>query len=409
MIALTILNTLILAVVVWLLQQVRQETDRKIAELSERHGDLESSLNAQRAGTERLEDAVREIRQDQIDARLEQVSDESTEVEYEDPIPYLEEETPSQVLEMANRLAVLRPLVPYPGWHFDADWRNPEMAFRVRQSIWTYFNRRKLAPALDVGWHHGTRARIYPGNDLSRQLFIAGCIDPNEFVLLDKLLLPGMVFLDVGANEGLYSLFASVRVGPSGSVWAFEPSKREIERIAANLELNNLRNVHSLPIALADRDGEGSLLIAGYEHEGHNTLGGFVYDTVLQEEYLVPLRRLDSVVDEWKIDRVDFIKIDVEGAELKVLAGAQETLQRCRPLILFEANSPALQQQGADNRELIRFLTDRRFRIYVCDPATGFPALAEEGCFSDNMLAVPDERTLPGSVFRSTPAAAPGG
>lgn len=356
---------------------------------------------------DRLSDDLRSLgssQQEEI-ARLRSVLVPSIDAPFQDPIPHIQEASPSQVLEIASQLHVLRPLVPYPHWHFDADWRNPEMALRVRRSVWTYFNQRKLAAPLDVCWHHGTKVRIYLGNDLSRQLFIAGCIDPNEFVLLDKVLQTGMTFLDVGANEGLYSLFASARVGPSGSVWAFEPSQREIARIDCNLELNRLNNVHRLPIALSSSDGDGTLLVAGYEHEGHNTLGAFIYDTVLQHEETVPLRRLDRVVEESKVSRVDFIKIDVEGAELKVLTGARKTLQQFRPFVLFEANNRSLQQQGADVRELIHFLTSESFQIYLFDSNTGCPAVAREGCFSENMLAVPEERALPESVFLAAPAA----
>jgi len=331
----------------------------------------------------------------------------SEDTQFQDPMPNLDAEAPSQVSEIASRLAVLRPLVPYPDWHFDADWRNTEMAFRVRRSIWTYFNRRKLAAPLTVDWYYGTKVQIYLGNDLSRQLFISGCIDPNEFLTLDKLLRPGMTFVDVGANEGIYSLFASARVGPSGSVWAFEPSAREVGRIDANVKLNGLHNIRSLPIALADVNGKGKLLVAGYEHEGHNTLGAFIYDTVLQQQETVPLRRLDSIVDEFEIERVDFLKIDVEGAELKVLSGARQTLERHRPIVLFEANNRALEQQGTGADELVRFLAAQSFRIYLYDRATGFPAVAGDGCFSENMLAVPAERSLPESIFVPVPVAVP--
>ncbi len=143
---------------------------------------------------------------------------------YEDPVPFIEGMSEPDVLRIAEALTIVRPLTPYPNWYFDADWQNVDLGYRIRRSIWTYFSRRKAFAALDVPWYGRLKLRIYLGNDQSRQQFVAGCLDPNEFALLDKLLTPGMVFFDVGANEGFYSVFASRRVGETGSVWAFEPS-----------------------------------------------------------------------------------------------------------------------------------------------------------------------------------------
>ena len=107
---------------------------------------------------------------------------------YEDPVPYIEAMAEADILRIAEALVFVRPLTPYPNWYFDADWQNPDLGYRIRRSIWTYFSRRKTTAALDTPWYGGLRLRIHLGNDQSRQQFVAGCIDPNEFALLDKLL-----------------------------------------------------------------------------------------------------------------------------------------------------------------------------------------------------------------------------
>ena len=135
---------------------------------------------------------------------------------YEDPVPFIEAMSEADVLRIAAALALVRPLTPYPNWYFDADWQNPDLGYRIRRSIWTYFSRRKNTAALDIPWYGALKLRIHLGNDISRQQYVAGCLDPNEFALLDKLLAPGMVFLDAGANEGFYTVFASYRVGKTG-------------------------------------------------------------------------------------------------------------------------------------------------------------------------------------------------
>jgi len=67
-------------------------------------------------------------------------------------------------------------------------------------------------------WHYGTRLRLFLGNDMSRRIHIAGCVEPNQFAFLDHVLQPGMTFLDAGGNDGIYTVFAAKRVGGEGTV-----------------------------------------------------------------------------------------------------------------------------------------------------------------------------------------------
>ena len=323
---------------------------------------------------------------------------------YEDPVPFIEAMSEPEVLRVAEALTFIRPLTPYPNWYFDVDWQNTDLGYKIRRSIWTYFSRRKTFAALDVPWYGGLKLRIYLGNDQSRQQFVAGCLDPNEFALFDKLLTPGMVFLDVGANEGFYAVFASRCVGETGSVWAFEPSRREMEHLTANVRLNGLANAVTFCVALAEEDTEAELLIAGEEHSGHNTLGQFVYESGLSARESVSLRRLDSVLQEKPLERLDFLKIDAEGAEMRVLAGARDALRRFRPFILLEMNDPSLRAQGSSRDRLIKLLESHDYRLYLFDPATGLPVPAFEGRYGDNMLAVPVERNLPEAALLPLPA-----
>src|SRR5690242_8285275 len=207
--------------------------------------------------------------------------------------------TESELLEAARDLVFVRPLVPYPGWSFGADWDNPDAAFQMRRRIWEYSREHKLEVPFIFEWHAGLRLNLYLGNDLSRQLYIAGCVEPNQFAFLNQILAPGMVFVDGGANDGLYTLFASRRVGREGIVWAFEPSAREFSRLELNLRLNQTENVKLFRVALADRDGEAELAIADDEHAGHNTLGAFAHDGVdLVRTERIGVRKLDGLVRE---------------------------------------------------------------------------------------------------------------
>ena len=134
-----------------------------------------------------------------------------------------------------------------------------------------------------------------------------------------------MVFVDVGANMGLYTLFAARKVGEQGQVLAIEPSSRECERLLRNLQANSVSNVRLVRKAVSDSSAEAELLVAADVRSGHNTLGAFSYDTPLAIKEKVRTERLDAIVAEEGLARVDVIKMDVEGAEVRALEGAVES------------------------------------------------------------------------------------
>ena len=295
------------------------------------------------------------------------------------------------LLAAARILACTRPLGPYPAWHFDSDWDNPGIEFRMRRFIWTYFHNAVPETPFRMNWHKGLTIQIHLGNDLSRPIFVGGCIDPNEFVFLDSVLKGGMVFVDAGANEGLYSLFASRCVGPSGRVYAFEPSQREFDRLGCNIRLNSLENVHTVQAALAEAPGEMELSIADSSHAGQNTLGKFIYDVPLLRTERISAHTLDGFAAGSGLTRLDLLKLDVEGAERRVLDGSRKVLRELRPMILFEASDGALKAQGSSLADVLEFLRSQHYKLYAFDTSTGTPTLINDGAGSDNMIAVPAE------------------
>ena len=318
----------------------------------------------------------------------------------------LETKTDEELIAVAESVAFLRPLVPYPKWRFDADLANPDMAFQIRRWLWQYFNDRQREGPIVIPWHYGTRLRLFLGNDMSRQIYVAGCVDPNEFAFFDQVLQPGMTFLDAGANDGIYTVFAAKRVGDQGTVWAFEPSQRELSRLRHNLDLNRL-TARIFPLALADCSGQAELSVGAYEHAGHNTLGAFTYQTEMEKKDLVELRRLDEVLNENPLTRLDMMKIDIEGAELRLLRGAVETLRAYRPVLLFEVSEGSLKHQGGTPQELLAFLHAENYVIYTFDRVTGLPVPAEPRVFAENMIGYPSEKPIPTSACWSGPAQSP--
>jgi FkbM family methyltransferase len=293
-----------------------------------------------------------------------------------------------------------------PGWKFGTADAESSTLGLVRLALWHHFKAHQVEAPFVIRWYDGLRVTMYLGNDLSLCLFVGGMYEPNEFMFLSRVLQPGMSFIDVGANDGLYTLFAARRVGATGHVIAVEPSRRELARLQRNLSLNHLENVVVVAAAAGDRDGHADLRIAGFGHEGQNTLGGFAYAIDGAGFESVRVARLDQIVEDQALSGVDVVKIDAEGAELGVLQGSERILSKWRPVILFEVVEAALRQQGARRQDVVELLEQHGYGFWMFG-SSGVPepisAVDVEGV---NVIAVHRESDvmerlgLPGSRRR---------
>jgi FkbM family methyltransferase len=280
-------------------------------------------------------------------------------------------------------------LQPIPGWRW---------AWGLDSDIDPFSEgRRRLWDSLDhpvlLRWFADLRVMIWPGNESSRTLFLTGTFEPNELVWVSQVLAKGMTFIDVGANMGVYSMFASRLVGNSGTVVALEPSTRDFQRLAFHVGLNNLERVRCFHVAASDDNGQAPLKVATNQHSGHNTFGAFAWPNIeLAAEEIVQTRRLDALVSEQRLERVDLVKIDVEGHELRALKGAVETLARFRPRILIEVFNDALRAQGTTAAEILAFLREKGYTLHEFSDATGElgPLTASLEGGSRNLVALPE-------------------
>ncbi|HEY8739381.1 MAG TPA: FkbM family methyltransferase [Candidatus Dormibacteraeota bacterium] len=178
------------------------------------------------------------------------------------------------------------------------------------------------------------------------------------------LLRPGMNVVDAGANVGEYTLLAAQGAGPTGRVLAVEPNPLAAERLRRNLNLNRLDTVTVAACAVGRVAGAATL---SYHPEDLRTgrilelVGGPEEAGMRQQE--VPMRPLADLVSELGWDRIDAIKVDVEGAEADALQGAADLIEASRPAILFEVNGI---RQGADGwrSPAIDWLRRRGYRLF---------------------------------------------
>src|SRR5205814_1997897 len=150
---------------------------------------------------------------------------------------------------------------------------------------------------------------------------------------------PGSTVLDVGANIGFHTLEAWRAVGNTGRVISIEASPAHADAVRRNLETNDFPTGEIINVAVGARDGEVSLGLP----EGGNE-GMFGINAGPEKAFSVPLRRIDDLLDARGVDRLDLIKIDIEGSELEALRGATRTLSSHQPAILIELNDVALQR-----------------------------------------------------------------
>ena len=179
-----------------------------------------------------------------------------------------------------------------------------------------------------------------------------------EYELAGRIIRPGMTVLDIGAHKGFYSLLFSRAVGPHGRVLAFEPSHRELTRLKCHLYINSCRNVQVFNFALGQSNGQAQLFVAEGPETGLNSLRP-PSESVETHQETVSIRALDTVLNDEQIGKVDFIKIDVEGAELAVFSGAIDLLRRFpRPIILAEVSDLRAKQWGHSANDLLSFLNN---------------------------------------------------
>jgi FkbM family methyltransferase len=149
--------------------------------------------------------------------------------------------------------------------------------------------------------------------------------DVAELEFAKRHLRPGDVAFDVGSQVGLYTLTFSRAVGTTGRVIAFEPDPRNRDRLEANLKLNDFTaNVEIVPLALSD--SAGSAVLYRSSDTGHNSMRASVATESRVDEIPIETTTLDEFCKRASIDRIRFLKVDVEGHEPSVLAGASETI-----------------------------------------------------------------------------------
>ncbi|MCX2955282.1 FkbM family methyltransferase [Lentzea sp. NEAU-D7] len=194
-----------------------------------------------------------------------------------------------------------------------------------------------------------------------------------ELIGLRKVVKPGDVCVDVGAALGLYTVTLSRLVGPQGTVHSVEPLVFAHPALSYVLRPREGANIRRHSVALgAEKQGREVMSVPvrhGSPVTGRSFLTVGANGLGSNEEFeqhldvLVKTDTLDHFVEEQGITRLDFVKADVEGAELRVLEGATETIERLKPAFLLEIEERHVERFGYHAKDVADFLAERRYRM----------------------------------------------
>lgn len=199
--------------------------------------------------------------------------------------------------------------------------------------------RRFTGESSDMVWCRVPGGEVLGSLDdyVGRAVFYVGDLDRKVTWICKRIVQPGDVVLDIGANIGLVTVWLSRLVGPTGRVLAFEPNPVLCERLEEAFRRNGLSNVTLHRVALGAEQSELDLCVPR-DNAGAASLIRRT-NPARSENVKVPVERLSKIAMDEGLESIRFIKIDVEGFEPEVFLGARELFERVRPdAILFEMN-----------------------------------------------------------------------
>jgi len=242
---------------------------------------------------------------------------------------------------------------------------------RLRSEWSWHIARLKASNAnLDLsGTIHGSMTLYFHPNDGvgGKSVFLTGDCEPEASAFMKRFVLPGMVVMDIGGNIGAHTLLLSRCVGNAGYVHVFEPS-RAGEYLKRNLETNQIHNVTFNSVAVGNTKGELRLTQCQPGLEAFTSIAVPMWAAAADGYMDARMDSLDNYSATMGIDKIDLVKMDVEGAEVLVLEGAR-TLVASKSVSawLFEMNSVCLKNAGYSVEKLETMFVDAGYDLFLLD------------------------------------------
>jgi FkbM family methyltransferase len=259
----------------------------------------------------------------------------------------------------------------------------------------------------------GRTFQLYPDQSIDKCIFIDGAYELRFLQVMERFFRgkSGAVMLDIGANIGNHAIYLS---SSFDRIICFEPSPYIAERLKKNIALNKLTNIEVHTVGLSNREAA-----LHYKLDTSGNLGASHFlDKADEQTIELPVCRGDEYLSGMEVNRVDFIKVDVEHHELEVFEGLTLTITRCRPIIAFEFHGTSMGSSYLD--AIAAALPNYFFSEATFAPSSasdlekllwqvrhrGLPdferIVMPEPRFYENVIAFPDETTFQEFAASST-------
>lgn len=211
----------------------------------------------------------------------------------------------------------------------------------------------------------GVKMGLYFDSRLSREIYCDE-FELKERQFINAFLKEGDIFVDVGANIGLFTLIASYRVGKRGRIYSFEPCSKTYRRLVNNVELNHMNNVCCYQSALSDHTGQIEMNVSLDGYDAWNSIAQPIAGRSFAIETVCELKWDDFARDHNLIGRVKLIKVDVEGWESRVLSGGYESFSRQdAPVLQVEFTDQASQSAGTSCQSIYHQLEEFGYQMFI--------------------------------------------
>jgi len=232
----------------------------------------------------------------------------------------------------------------------------------ARLLAWRLFSLLKIPVSVWIP-QLGVKAYLPPiWRGQSKQLFVFRQFYEPELSFVHSVLNNQDTFIDVGAAFGIYSLVASKCTGKDGKVFSLELAAGTFMNLEKNIFINDAENITALQLAAADKPGKALLI----HHPDHSRNILSRADSAEDSEQVLTIS-LDEMIQKYGLKEVAMVKIDVEGAEELVLKGAQNLMQRCKPIIIFEINPAGAESLSLAPDGAWQLLVSEGYSFYSCD------------------------------------------
>lgn len=250
-----------------------------------------------------------------------------------------------------------------------------------------------LKPLVIHDFRGNAKFVCYLSEHMGSQIFLRGSYSQYILQTVEKALKPDSIFVDVGANQGEFTV-AAARLLTEGKVIAIEPVSKWVRRLQDNVCLNDFKNITVLQVALGAKAetrpvyNTPQAFSDGTHNDGLTSLFPSAQRTVVVEH--VHVERWDDVMSRMGIPKVDVMKLDIEGGEWYALQGAQQTLERLRPILFFELETEHCRNAGYEAEDFLMWLVHLGYRLERIHKDRTVPFRPQDILPSQNVVAYPE-------------------